>query len=69
MPPASGAAWIRYRSGRSEAAMKAEFTDLVAAPVAQGITKFVLVPLSRPASWPDELAWLAPLVKNVKETA
>ncbi len=45
------------------------FTDLVAAHVAQGITKFVLVPVSRPASWAGELAWLAPLVRNFEVTA
>lgn len=47
----------------------AGFTDLVAAHVAHGITKFVLVPVTRPASWHDELAWLAPLVRSFEETA
>jgi alkanesulfonate monooxygenase SsuD/methylene tetrahydromethanopterin reductase-like flavin-dependent oxidoreductase (luciferase family) len=45
-----------------------EFTELVAAHVSHGITKFVLVPVARPASWPDELTWLAPLVKSFEET-
>jgi probable F420-dependent oxidoreductase len=46
----------------------AGFTDLVAAHVAHGITKFVLVPVAKPASWADELAWLAPLVKSFEVT-
>lgn len=41
-----------------------ELTDLVSRYVANGLTKFVLVPVSRPVSWESELAWLAPLVRG-----
>ena len=34
--------------------------------VANGITKFVLIPATPPASWDDELAWLAPLVRAIE---
>jgi probable F420-dependent oxidoreductase len=47
----------------------AELVSLVAAHVANGLTKFVLVPVSPPANWDDELAWLAPLVRTFEETA
>jgi probable F420-dependent oxidoreductase len=46
----------------------AGLTDLVAAHVAHGITKFVLVPVTKPFSWDEELAWLHPLVKNFEGT-
>jgi alkanesulfonate monooxygenase SsuD/methylene tetrahydromethanopterin reductase-like flavin-dependent oxidoreductase (luciferase family) len=44
-----------------------EFTDLVRRHVSAGITKFVLVPVSRPASWAEELAWLSPLVRSFED--
>jgi probable F420-dependent oxidoreductase len=34
--------------------------------VANGITKFVLIPATPPDSWDDELAWLAPLVRAIE---
>jgi probable F420-dependent oxidoreductase len=46
----------------------AEFTEIVSRYVAGGITKFVLVPVAKPASWAEELEWLAPLVREFEET-
>jgi probable F420-dependent oxidoreductase len=34
--------------------------------VAQGITKFVLIPAAPPRSWVDELTWLAPVVRAIE---
>jgi probable F420-dependent oxidoreductase len=34
--------------------------------VANGITKFVLIPAGTPATWDDELAWLAPIVRALE---
>jgi probable F420-dependent oxidoreductase len=45
-----------------------EFTEIVSRYVANGMTKFVLVPVAKPASWSEELAWLAPLVRELEET-
>lgn len=45
-----------------------EFTDLVRRYVSSGITKFVLVPVAKPESWAEELAWLSPLVRGFEET-
>jgi len=39
------------------------FVDLY---VAQGITKFVLIPAAAPASWDDELNWLSPVVREIE---
>lgn len=44
----------------------AELRAIVARYVAAGISKFVLVPAARPASWDDELAWLAPIVREME---
>jgi probable F420-dependent oxidoreductase len=34
--------------------------------VSNGITKFVLIPASPPEFWDEELAWLAPLVRQIE---
>jgi probable F420-dependent oxidoreductase len=34
--------------------------------VTNGITKFVLIPSSPPGSWDEELAWLAPLIRQIE---
>jgi probable F420-dependent oxidoreductase len=39
---------------------------LVARYVEQGLSKFVLVPAAKPAAWDDELAWLAPIVREME---
>ncbi len=43
-----------------------ELRAIVARYVSEGITKFVLVPAARPPSWGDELAWLAPIVREME---
>jgi probable F420-dependent oxidoreductase len=34
--------------------------------VAEGITKFVLIPAAPPASWDEELGWLSPVVQEIE---
>ena len=34
--------------------------------VANGITKFVLIPAGPPAAWYDELPWLSPIVRSLE---
>jgi alkanesulfonate monooxygenase SsuD/methylene tetrahydromethanopterin reductase-like flavin-dependent oxidoreductase (luciferase family) len=34
--------------------------------VAEGITKFVLIPAAPPASWDEELGWLSPVVREIE---
>jgi probable F420-dependent oxidoreductase len=36
--------------------------------VANGVTKFVLIPAGAPDSWDDELGWLAPVVRDLEAT-
>ena len=43
-----------------------ELRALVARYVEQGLSKFVLVPAAKPAAWDDELAWLAPIVREME---
>jgi probable F420-dependent oxidoreductase len=37
-----------------------------AAYLGDGISKFVFIPTAPPASWEDELAWLAPIVRDIE---
>jgi probable F420-dependent oxidoreductase len=41
-------------------------TAMVGRYVANGITKFVLIPAGSPAAWEDELGWLAPIVRALE---
>ncbi len=43
-----------------------EFRSMVTRYVAEGITKFVLIPAGPPVAWEDELAWLSPLVRELE---
>jgi len=43
-----------------------ELRARVARFVQHGITKFVLIPATRPDSWDDELTWLAPRVQSME---
>ena len=40
--------------------------SIVDSYVAEGITKFVLIPAAPPASWDEELAWLSTIVREIE---